>query len=111
VAWIRQLVEVEEYLKLEVTRNENGELCMFHDLSLVRAGRLPGMNLYVNEMFRSYTKHIQSGIVRFEDVDSVVRLALKTNETFLVHMGSRLGKMVLSRGSSESIAVAGELSG
>ena len=95
VAWIRQLVEAVDYAKLDITRDENGELRTFHDLSLVRAARLLGMDLYVNDMFRCYTRHVQSGIVSFEDVDSVVRLALETDATFLVQMGSRLGKMVL----------------
>jgi len=96
VTWIRQLVDVEDYAKLDVMRNENGELCTLHDLSLVRAAGLLGMQLYVNGMYNVYAKHIKSGRIGFEDVDSVVRLALKTYDSLLVQMGNRLGEMVLS---------------
>jgi hypothetical protein len=94
-------VEVEDYAKLDVTRDENGDLCTFHDLSLARAARLLGMDPYVNEMFHVYARHIKSGGLSFEDVDSVMRLALKKDEALLLQLEKRIGEIVLLGAAAE----------
>lgn len=96
VVWARQLVEKEDYARLGIMRDNNHELCTFRDLSLVRAGKMLGMDLYVNEMFCAYVDHINHGAISLEDVDDVVRLALTKNDIFLSLMGARLGELVLS---------------
>ena len=94
IAWFQQLVKKEEYAHLDIMRDNNGELCTCRDLSLVRAGRLLGMQLYTHEMFNVYVKHVQSGRISFEDVDAIVRLSLKKNDPLLQHLGARLGRMM-----------------
>lgn len=94
VAWIRQLVEKVDYAHLTVMRDNNDELCTFRDLSLIRAGKLLGMQLYVNEMYKVYAKQIDRGMFCFEDVDAVVKLSLEKNDTFLKRLGGTLGKMI-----------------
>lgn len=102
MAWIRQLVETEDNANFDVTRDEKGDLRTLHDLSLVRAARLLGMDLYVNKVFNVYVKHIKSGCVSSEDVDVVVKLALKKDDSLLLHLGKRIGEMVLSGDAAES---------
>ncbi|KAJ4333501.1 hypothetical protein N0V95_009403 [Ascochyta clinopodiicola] len=92
--WARQLVEKEEYAQLEVMRDNNGCLCTFRDLSLVRAGKLLGMDLYVKDMHGEYMKKVKSGIVSYEDVDAIVKLSLSDSDTILKRLGARLGKLV-----------------
>jgi hypothetical protein len=76
--WLRQVVT--EPRAPHVVNTED----LKKDLAIVRAGKLLGFDIYVQDILNIYWRHFKKGKLKYEDVDVVLSLTLSPNDSFFL---------------------------
>ena len=77
-----------EWLQKVVTEQRAPHLTMIHDitkdLAVIRAGKMLGFDVYVQDVFNYYWRHFKKGKLTYSDIDVVLNLTMTKQDSFFV---------------------------
>jgi hypothetical protein len=76
--WLRKVVTEPRAPHLDKTDD------LKKDLAIVRAGKLLGFDVYVQDILNLYWRHFKKGKLTYEDIDVVLSLTLSKNDSFFM---------------------------
>ena len=89
---VKWLVEAANFKEVPQLRGTDSFL---DDLALIRAGKILGMDVYVQPIFNYYWAYIKNHLPTYEELDTIVFLALSSDDPFLNCTARRLAYLTL----------------